>query len=69
MALLAVDAGRSEVEIKCETGVRAFPSAVSVAKTRNNPEYYLNSLEIHIDGEKWWLFEEELELYIKDGQH
>ena len=55
MALLAVDAGRSEVEIKCETGVRAFPSAVSVAKTRNNPEYYLNSLEIHIDGEKWWV--------------
>ena len=35
-------------------------------------DYYWEFQEIYvvlIDGEKWWLFEEELELYTKDEQH
>jgi plasmid segregation protein ParM len=55
MALLAVDAGRSEVEAKCKDGIKVFPSAVSEAIEQNNPQYIEGDLEIEVDGKKWWV--------------
>lgn len=55
MALLAVDAGRSEVELKFDKGMDKFPSAVAIAKDLKNPANALKDLTIHIDGESWWI--------------
>lgn len=55
MAILAVDAGRSEVEAKWESGFKAFPSDVSYAKELKNKAGAVDDLEIHMDGQKWWV--------------
>lgn len=55
MPLLAVDAGRSEVEARSERGVITFPSDVSKAKRMNNPANIKGDLEIEIEGHKWWV--------------
>lgn len=55
MALLAVDAGRSEVEVKSMNGIKVFPSAVSEAVRVHNPQLLEGDLEIEVDGQKWWV--------------
>ena len=56
MNLLAVDAGRSEVEVMSKKGICVFPSVVApVYKELNNPANIKNDLEIHMDGKKWFV--------------
>lgn len=55
MALLAVDAGRSEVEFKSETNMGEFPSSVASAIDLPNPALVEKDLELEIEGEKWWV--------------
>jgi plasmid segregation protein ParM len=55
MTLLAVDAGRSEVEYKSSTLMGAFPSPVAEAVHQNNPVWLEGDLEIEIEGKKWWV--------------
>jgi plasmid segregation protein ParM len=55
MTLLAVDAGRSEVEYKSKHGIDFFPSDVAIATERLNPYPVVDDLEIEVDGKKWWV--------------
>jgi plasmid segregation protein ParM len=55
MALLAVDAGRSEVEFKSSGLMGAFPSVVAEAIVQKSPALCEEDLEIEIDDKKWWV--------------
>jgi plasmid segregation protein ParM len=55
MTLLAVDAGRSEVEYKSEMNMGAFPSSVAEAVELLDPAFVKGDLELEVDGSKWWV--------------
>lgn len=53
-ALVAIDAGRSEVEVKTKNGLKTFPSAVAeMTEPHLNPQWIKGDLEIVYKGRRW----------------